>query len=70
MSGKFQPGSDQRRNTAGRAPSGRTLSSLIRQTIGRDAPQIIETLRMLSRSGDAQATVAAAVLLAAAATSK
>lgn len=64
--GAFKPGADSRRNTSrGRAPSTRTLAALIRTTLGRDAPAIVERVRTLAASGDPQAISAAAVLLAA-----
>lgn len=64
--GAFKPGTDSRRNTSrGRAPSTRTLTALIRATLGRDAPAIVERVRTLAAAGDPQAISAAAVLLAA-----
>lgn len=61
----FQPGADSRRNRKGRPPSSRTLAALIRSTIGRDAPAILERIHLLAVAGDPQAIAAAAVLLAA-----
>lgn len=48
----FQPGADSRRNRKGRPPSSRTLAALIRSTIGRDAPAILERIRLLAVAGD------------------
>lgn len=63
--GAFKTGTDARRNTGGRAPSTRTLSALIRASLGRDAPAIVERVRTLAAAGDPAAISAAAVLLAA-----
>lgn len=64
--GAFSPGLDHRRNTRdGRPPTTRTLVALIRTTLGRDAPAIVERLRTQAAAGDPQAISAAAVLLAA-----
>ncbi len=56
---------ESKRNRAGRPPSSRTLSAMIRNTLGRDAPAIVERVRVLAQAGDPQAVSAAAVLLAA-----
>jgi len=62
--GRFQPGPDSRRR-AGRAPSGRSIASVIRCSIGRDAEAICRQVQALARAGDPAAVAAAAVLLAA-----
>lgn len=54
----------EKRNRAGRPPSSRSLSAMIRNTLGRDAPAIVERVRVLAQSGDPQAVSAAAVLIA------
>jgi len=64
--GAFKSGADPRRNTSGgRSPSTRTISALIRATIGRDAPAIVARVRTMAAAGDPQAIGAAAALLAA-----
>lgn len=63
-SGRFKPGPDPRRR-AGRAPSGRSIASAIRGSIGRDAESICRQVQALARAGDPAAVAAAAVLLAA-----
>jgi hypothetical protein len=62
--GSFKPGPDPRRR-AGRAPSGRSIASAIRCSIGRDAEAICRQVQALARAGDPAAVAAAAVLLAA-----
>lgn len=61
----FAPGTDSRRNLSGRPPSGKTLAAMIRNTIGRDAPNIVARVRVLAQAGDPNAVAAAAALLAA-----
>lgn len=61
----FAAGPDPRRNTAGRAPSSRTIAAQIRSTLGRDAPALLARLRVLAATGDPAAVAAAATLLAA-----
>ena len=61
----FVVGTDNRRNRSGRPPSTRTLAALIRSTLGRDAPAIVERIRVMAQAGDPAAITAAAVLLAA-----
>lgn len=69
--GGFKSGHDPRRNVSGgRSPSTRTLSALIRSTIGRDAPVIVARVRTMAAAGDPQAIAAAASLLAATILSK
>lgn len=59
----FAAGGDDRRNRAGRYPTSAGLSRMILRAIGRDAPEIIERIAVLARSGDPEATVAAAILI-------
>lgn len=63
--GVFKQGDDCRRNGSGRPPSSRTIAALVRRTIGRDAPEIIERLRVQAKAGDPNALQACASLLAA-----
>lgn len=61
----FAAGGDDRRNRAGRYPSGAGLTRLILRELGRDAPAIVSRVATLARSGDDQAVIAAACLIAA-----
>lgn len=67
---KFTPGTDSRRNRAGRPPSARTLAALIRRELGHDASGIIRQVKMLAAAGDPAGVVAAALLLGAATAQK
>lgn len=61
---KFAPGTDSRRNRAGRPPSARTLASTIRNILGRDAPATLQRLKAYADSGDPAALAAVGIMLA------
>lgn len=63
---QFQPGADPRRNSQGRPPTSASLRRRVRQIIGRDIDSLLTTIRVSAESGDPDAQVSAAMLLAAA----